>query len=303
MTRTVSLTFTGSATSYITITTVIPKTNTVVIQETQTALVATTTTISQNQAVPKRQATAVPSVIPSYASACSGMVRYSSACSCLGVRPTTITVATPVTTTTITVSVTPTTSTLLTTVQTVSTTSTETTLTTSTTTTTTSSVATVTACNPYATIVKNPSFEQGYDGWTFMYGSQFAENPQPAGTDGLKAAGFNLPANGGADIQQTFNTVTGNTYSGSVDYFFAQYTENCYLNGFLNGAWFWSFSPRYSAIPGSWATVPISWTGQSYSDKLDIQFVCTAGESNILRLDNIRILTTWPVTCPAPTES
>jgi hypothetical protein len=217
----------------------------------------------------------------------------------VGVSPTTITVATPMTTTTVTVSVTPTTSTLLTTVKTESTTSTSTTLTSTSTTTTTSTLATQTACYPCAPILKNPSFEQGYTGWSIVYGAQFAENPQPAGTQGNKAAGFNLPTNGAAGLQQRFNTVTGNTYSGSVDYFFDRYSPNCYLNAFLNDEWFWSFSPRYTAIPGQWATVPISWTGKSCSDKLDIQFVCTAHESAILRLDNLRISTTEPVMCPA----
>ncbi|EPS44181.1 hypothetical protein H072_1808 [Dactylellina haptotyla CBS 200.50] len=46
----------------------------------------------------KRQATVIPSSIPAYASPCSGAVRYESACSCIGVTRTTITVATPSTT-------------------------------------------------------------------------------------------------------------------------------------------------------------------------------------------------------------
>ncbi|MCJ1438399.1 hypothetical protein MMC27_007787, partial [Xylographa pallens] len=50
-----------------------------------------------------RQETVTPSSIPSYASACSGSVGYSSACSCVGVTRSTTTVATPTTTTTITV--------------------------------------------------------------------------------------------------------------------------------------------------------------------------------------------------------
>lgn len=244
-------------------------------------MLSLTTTTTRAQIVAKRQATAFPSVIPTYASACSGLVRYSSACSCVGVRPTTITVATPITTTT------------------ESTTSTETTLTTTSTTTTTSTLATETACYPCASILKNPSFEQGYTGWTIVYGSEFAETPQPAGTQGTKAAGFNLPTNGAAGLQQRFNTVTGNTYAGSVDYFFDRYSRNCYLNAFLNDEWFWSFSPRYTAIPGQWATVPISWTGKSCSDKLDIQFVCTNWESAVLRLDNLRISTSGPVICAA----
>ncbi|KAL2069181.1 hypothetical protein VTL71DRAFT_15519 [Oculimacula yallundae] len=45
--------------------------------------------------IQKRQQTARPTGIPTYASACSGSVRYSSACSCIGVRGTTITAATP----------------------------------------------------------------------------------------------------------------------------------------------------------------------------------------------------------------
>lgn len=43
-----------------------------------------------------RQVTVVPSSVPTYASACSGSVRYSSACSCWGVAKSTVTAATPV---------------------------------------------------------------------------------------------------------------------------------------------------------------------------------------------------------------
>ncbi|MCJ1245751.1 hypothetical protein MMC30_002955 [Trapelia coarctata] len=53
--------------------------------------------------VAKRQMTVVPSSIPAYASACSGAVRYSSACSCVGVTGTTITAVAPTTIATITV--------------------------------------------------------------------------------------------------------------------------------------------------------------------------------------------------------
>ncbi|MCJ1297681.1 hypothetical protein MMC08_000469 [Hypocenomyce scalaris] len=49
-----------------------------------------------------RQMTQVPSSIPSYASACSGSVRYSSACSCIGVTKSTTTAPTPSTTVTVT---------------------------------------------------------------------------------------------------------------------------------------------------------------------------------------------------------
>ncbi|MCJ1320227.1 hypothetical protein MMC15_005565 [Xylographa vitiligo] len=54
-------------------------------------------------ALEARQMTVVPTAIPTYASACSGSVRYSSACSCIGVTATTSTAATPTTTVTVTV--------------------------------------------------------------------------------------------------------------------------------------------------------------------------------------------------------
>jgi len=47
-----------------------------------------------------RQVTVVPSAVPTYASACSGSARYSSACSCAGVTRITVTASTPLTTTT-----------------------------------------------------------------------------------------------------------------------------------------------------------------------------------------------------------
>ena len=48
-----------------------------------------------------RQVTATPTSIPTYASACSGTVRYSSACSCIGATHTTTTAKAPTTTTTV----------------------------------------------------------------------------------------------------------------------------------------------------------------------------------------------------------
>lgn len=54
-----------------------------------------------NKALEARQATVSPTNIPAYASACSGAVRYSSACSCIGITATTTTVAAPSTTTTV----------------------------------------------------------------------------------------------------------------------------------------------------------------------------------------------------------
>jgi hypothetical protein len=51
----------------------------------------------------ERQLTVLPSAIPTYASSCNGSIRYSSACSCIGVSASTLTAATPTTTITVTV--------------------------------------------------------------------------------------------------------------------------------------------------------------------------------------------------------
>ncbi|MCJ1388317.1 hypothetical protein MMC18_001163 [Xylographa bjoerkii] len=59
--------------------------------------------LNAEPALEARQMTIVPSAIPTYASACSGSVRYSSACSCIGVTATTSTASTPMTTVTVTV--------------------------------------------------------------------------------------------------------------------------------------------------------------------------------------------------------
>jgi hypothetical protein len=73
-------------------------TNTVVESSTQvvTPMPYSTTTIFQGTAdMKKRQATVSPSAVPPYASACSGTVRYASACSCFGITKSTVTAAQP----------------------------------------------------------------------------------------------------------------------------------------------------------------------------------------------------------------
>ncbi|KAG9253831.1 uncharacterized protein F5Z01DRAFT_130944 [Emericellopsis atlantica] len=54
----------------------------------------------------KRQVTVQPSVMPTYATACRSVEAYSSACSCIGISPTTVTEATPTVTVTSTSTVT-----------------------------------------------------------------------------------------------------------------------------------------------------------------------------------------------------
>ncbi|KAF3933264.1 hypothetical protein ABW19_dt0208715 [Dactylella cylindrospora] len=88
---------------------------TVTITETETVSTTTSTTLDVTLTVQtknieeptfvKRQETIIPSKIPAYASACSGSVRYSSACSCIGVTASTITVLAPSTTITETTTV------------------------------------------------------------------------------------------------------------------------------------------------------------------------------------------------------
>ncbi|KAN0101452.1 hypothetical protein V8E51_011962 [Hyaloscypha variabilis] len=70
-----------------------------------TSTLTFTSTVDPHQpSFKKRDAdkTSVPSSIPAYASPCSGAIRYSSACSCVGATKTTITAAAPTSTVTVT---------------------------------------------------------------------------------------------------------------------------------------------------------------------------------------------------------
>ncbi|KAE8450768.1 hypothetical protein EG329_005681 [Mollisiaceae sp. DMI_Dod_QoI] len=84
-----------------------------IVTETDTVTEIPTTTLApmrrddvhgRGPNISARQATQSASSIPAYASPCSGAVRYSSACSCLGHTPETTTLAAPVTTVTVTMS-------------------------------------------------------------------------------------------------------------------------------------------------------------------------------------------------------
>ncbi|KAJ6256904.1 hypothetical protein Dda_7787 [Drechslerella dactyloides] len=88
---------------------------------TATVIVPFTVTVQETQysaGIAKRQQTDIPSAIPNYASWCSGAVRYSSACSCMGVTGTTVTIPAETTTATTDTTVTDTTTTVTETIST-----------------------------------------------------------------------------------------------------------------------------------------------------------------------------------------
>ncbi|KAL5313124.1 hypothetical protein ACEPPN_018857 [Leptodophora sp. 'Broadleaf-Isolate-01'] len=75
---------------------------TYVVSQTTVTGTETVTSVEYLTNIAKRQQTSVPTAIPAYASPCSGAVKYSSACSCIGATRTTITAATPTLTVTVT---------------------------------------------------------------------------------------------------------------------------------------------------------------------------------------------------------
>ncbi|MCJ1472712.1 hypothetical protein MMC13_001361 [Lambiella insularis] len=105
ITKTVSTTITTPTTITVTITDVVPVTFTATLTTDLTTLVITVLTETVDEVL-KRQMTVKPTSIPAYASACSNSVRYSSACSCIGVIASTTTAPTPSTTVTKTQTVT-----------------------------------------------------------------------------------------------------------------------------------------------------------------------------------------------------
>jgi hypothetical protein len=132
---------------------------------TQTLTAATVTTTQYVPVPPpavrkeRRQQTVVPNAIPSYASACSGAVRYSSACSCVGVTARTTYAPTPVTTITVSSTYTPTTVTVSRTVLTRTGTATIATETVTTTDATVTAVATVSVEGLFYIKVQQPGAE------------------------------------------------------------------------------------------------------------------------------------------------
>ncbi|KAK6541459.1 hypothetical protein TWF694_007269 [Orbilia ellipsospora] len=107
--NTITSTYTTTETDAQTLTNTVHKTFTSIVQTTHTVSVTVTSTYIRNfgaATIKKRQQTVQPSAIPAYASACSGVARYTSACNCIGVSATTITVAAPSTTITLSTTVT-----------------------------------------------------------------------------------------------------------------------------------------------------------------------------------------------------
>ncbi|KAE9371747.1 hypothetical protein N431DRAFT_467909 [Stipitochalara longipes BDJ] len=155
---------------------------TLVVSDTTTIEVIEVSTIS-TFAPAKRQVTVTASDIPTYASACSGAVKYASACSCIGVSAVTITAAAPsititqsLTSTSTTTSVVSLTS-ITTSFSTITTTS-EDTITVSTTTTTTVILP------PAVTPVGEPFFLQVANSDTIYDGYDLYYNGCPGGSDG-----------------------------------------------------------------------------------------------------------------------
>ncbi len=151
-------------------------------------------------------------------------------------------------------------------------------------------------CNACSPVIVNPSFDQDTTSWTprDVIGTTFSTIPASSGS-ALQV----VSTRGHLVLAQKLSIVTGSTYSLTVDYMFSAAMTNCYLNAFINGGWFWSFSPRYEPTSvGAWKKSPVlQFTAAACDAELAIQFVCTAGESVTMRLDNIQV--TGGPTCPA----
>ncbi|KAG7286321.1 hypothetical protein NEMBOFW57_008630 [Staphylotrichum longicolle] len=153
-------------------------------------------------------------------------------------------------------------------------------------------------CNPCSPVMLNPSFDDGTNSWTQRDVSNSVISSISAGSVSGSAVQV-VSTRGYAVLAQKLSVVTGSTYSLTVDYMFSAAMTNCYLNAFINGGWFWSFSPRYEPTSvGAWKKSPVlQFTASACDTELAIQFVCTAGESVTMKLDNIKV--TGGPTCPA----
>ncbi|KAM7188269.1 hypothetical protein V8F20_010646 [Naviculisporaceae sp. PSN 640] len=287
---------------------------TAVIEEiqtiTETAFTTRTIDPDGNPYKLKRQVTAFGSTFPGYASPCTSFAKYTSACSCVGVFPETITVSAPSTTITVT-STSTSTSTYTETTSTTTTSPlsiTDTTLLTSTltitftiSTTTTTSTSTSTATN----IVKNGRFSQGLAHWTITSSSQVSASVSnldlPGETSNRVLKTSNMINNNLFEMRQTLLGIPGQLYTCQYDWFFANHYETRYSNGniyvpyvhiYINDDFWDNSTPQPPRSPGVWYTTRFDFVS-SGSDIL--WFDCASpqarngpgGGSNYLMLDNI----------------
>ncbi|KAK6344152.1 hypothetical protein TWF696_007794 [Orbilia brochopaga] len=123
VTATNTISVTATSIEGVTETDTVKETATAEAHHTATNVIPETVTVTATAYIDplelrKRQQTDIPSLIPTYATACSGEVRYSSACSCMGVTASTITIDASTTTVTTSTTVTASTETDTTTIAT-----------------------------------------------------------------------------------------------------------------------------------------------------------------------------------------
>ena len=277
---------------------------------TETDVSTTTQTVDVN-GLAARQVTGSGSAIPAYATPCTNYAKYSSACSCLGYFPDTITVDAPSTTVTV-VSTSSSTSTDATTASTTTTSSvavTETTLITSTVTvsTTDATTTTSTTATAFATnIVKNGRFDTALSGpWTITGDSQVSGSIVTSGGNSVLKTG-NMFRNNLFEMKQQLNGLSGTTYTCHYDWLFTNYYETTYSNGntyvpyvhvYLtdlqgNGPIVDNITPQPPRAPGQWYTSTFTFTSSGsdilWFDAASPQPKTGQGSgTNYLSLDNV----------------
>ncbi|KAM7193994.1 hypothetical protein V8F33_007500 [Rhypophila sp. PSN 637] len=290
----------STETQYSQVTTVVEE----VLTVTETAFTTRTVDPLGNPGKLKRQVTVSGSTFPAYASACTSFAKYTSACSCVGVFPETVTASAPSTTVTVT-STSTSTSTYTTTTSTTTTSPlsvTETTLLTSTLTTTvtaSTATATTTSTASLTNIVINGRFNQGLASWVITRNSQISGSVTP---NGVLRTG-NMFNNNLFEMRQTLmGTQPGTEYNCRYDWHFTNHYETLYTNGntyvpyvhvYINNDLYDNSTPQPPRSPGVWYTTEFSFVSSSGSDIL--WFDCASpqartgpgGGSNFLSLDNV----------------
>ncbi|KAB5559763.1 hypothetical protein GE09DRAFT_1114168 [Coniochaeta sp. 2T2.1] len=282
----------------------IEETATIKETSTETQVSTTTRTVDVN-GLAARQATASGSTFPAYASPCTSYAKYSSACSCMGYFPDTITVAAPTTTITVrtTLSSTSTSSATTSTTITAALSITETTFVTSTVTVSTIDATTTILSTDTAVatnIVKNGRFENQLTSWTITRDSQISASiVRTAGNSVLRTG--NMYNNNLFEMKQLLNGVRGAKYTCRYDWLFTTYYETLYddtktyvpyVHVYINNGIKDNVTPEPPNVAGQWYTSTFTFTS-SGSDTL--WFDCASpqarnglgGGPNFLSLDNV----------------
>ena len=129
----------------------------------------------------------------------------------------------------------------------------------------------------------NGEYEYGIQGWTRV-DTTSATMRFPLGGVPATSRFLEVDTSPGTfvDMATDLRTVAGQSYSVKLDYQFSGDMKDCYINGFYNGNYIFSVSPRFNARSvNAWATDPgaVPFTATGCVSKIHVVLQCYGQQS------------------------